>query len=111
MKQTKQKAPISLLLIIADKGTDEIIQEYFSKKNLRAGLTFMGKGTAESQIADIFGFGLNEKDIIACLIPKAKEDKIIKEVTELIGIEKDAYGLTMLLDLTSATSSILEMFE
>ena len=43
-----------------------------NEKKLNGGIIFQGKGTAESEIADIFGFGLSDKDILAVFIPKSK---------------------------------------
>lgn len=109
MKQAKIKSPISILLAIVDKGRGEWIEEYLNSHKLKGGLLLFGKGTAESEIADIFGFGMSDKDIVACIVPISHQEKILKDITDLTGIEKDSYGLTMLLDINSASSSLLEM--
>ncbi len=110
MKSKPIKAPIELLLIFAERDTSKCLQGYINENGLNAGIVFMGKGTCESTIADIFGFGMSDRDIIACLVPVKEKDRIITQVTELIGIENDKYGLTMLLPLNSASTSILQMF-
>ena len=109
MKNTKIKAPISLLLAICDRGQGDVVEDYLGHHKLDAGLILMGKGTAATDIADIFGFGMDDRDIVACLVPKDREEKILADVTEILGIERDEYGLAMLLDLNSASSSILEL--
>ncbi len=109
MKNTKIKAPISLLLAICDRGQGDLVESYLNNHHLDAGLIMMGKGTATTDIADIFGFGMSDRDVILCLVPKADETKILDDVTDILGIERDEYGLTMLLDLNSASSSILEL--
>ena len=108
MKKVKTPSPISLLLSINDDGMGEIIEKYLNEKKLNGGIIFQGKGTAESEIADIFGFGLSDKDIIAVFIPKAKSQKIIEEINEITGVEKDRYGLNMVLEINSASSNLLE---
>lgn len=108
MKEVKQKSPISLLLIFCDKGRGYEVEEYLNKHHLKGGLMIMGKGTAESDVADIFGFGMCDRDIIACIIPSEKQDKILEDVTKITGVEEDSYGLTMLLDIASASSTMLE---
>ena len=109
MAKTKIKSPISLLIVLVDDGVGVQVEEYLTKKHLKAGVLFNGKGTAESEIADIFGFGLGDRDIVACIVPVDKQEKILADVTELTGIEKDNYGLTMLLPIDSASSTILEL--
>ena len=109
MKNVKIKQPISLLLAICDKGQGELVESYLNTNHLDAGLILMGKGTATTDIADIFGFGMDDRDIVACLVPKNEETQILNDVTDILGIERDEYGLTMLLDLNSASSSMLEL--
>ena len=109
MKQNKTKSPISILLAIVDKGKGEWVEDYLNSQKLKGGLLLFGKGTAESDIADIFGFGMSDKDIIACIVPVAFQEKVIKDVTKLTGIEDDSFGLTMLLDINSASSSLLDL--
>lgn len=107
MKKTSVPSPISLLLSINDDGMGELVEKYLNEKNLNGGIIFQGKGTAESEIADIFGFGLSDKDIIAVFIPKNKCSKIISDINEITGVEKDRYGLNMILDINSASSNLI----
>ena len=109
MKKNKIESPISILLAVVDKGKGELIEEYLNNHKLKGGLLLFGKGTAESDIADIFGFGMSDRDIVACLVPTAFQQKALKDVAELTGIEDDDFGLAMLLDVNSASSSLLDM--
>lgn len=108
MKKEKTPSPISLLLSINDDGMGEEVEKYLNEKGLNGGIIFQGKGTAESEIADIFGFGLSDKDIIAVFIPKDGGENIISDINEITGVEKDKYGLNMILDINSASSNLLE---
>ena len=109
MKSLKQKSPISLLLSIVDDGWAEKIEEYLNNHNLNSGIVFSGKGTAESEIADIFGFGMCDKDIVVCIIPNEIKDKVVADINEITGIENDQYGLNMILKVNSASSNLLEL--
>ena len=109
MAKTKMKSPISLLLAIVDDGIGDKVEEYLLSKKLSNGVLFNGKGTAESVVADIFGFGLGDRDIIAVIVPVEKQDKILEDITNISGVELDNYGLTMLLPINSASSTILEL--
>ena len=109
MKKQKVSEKFSVLLAIFDNEQKVVLESYLTKKKLKNGLIFMGKGTAESEIADIFGFGLSDKIITALLVRESKQDKLIKEITDVLGIEKENYGLTMLLEASSASSVLLNM--
>ena len=109
MKKQKVSEKFSVLLAICDNEQLPVLDEYLAKKKLKNGMIFMGKGTAESDIADIFGFGLSDKIITALLVRESKQDKLIKEITDILGIEKDNFGLTMLMETSSASSVVLDM--
>ena len=109
MKKQKVNEKFSVLLAICDNEQLSDLENYLATKKLKNGLIFMGKGTAESNIADIFGFGLSDKIITALLVKESKQDKIIKDITKLLRIEEDKFGLTMLLETSSASSVVLDM--
>ena len=99
----------SVLLAICDNEQEAELQEFLESRNLNSGLIFLGKGTAESDIADIFGFGLSDKLITCVLVPEHSQEKIIIELTDVLGIERDHFGLTMLLETSSASSAVMSM--
>lgn len=107
MKKTSIKSPVKLLLTIVDDGVGDLLEKYYNERNLTGGLVFKGKGTAESEIADLFGFGLSDKDIVAIFVPSDCED-IVNDVNEITGIERDSYGLNMVLEINSASSNLLD---
>ncbi len=111
MKITKIKAPFTMLIAIGDRGSANNVEQYLNENKYFGGIVFMGKGTAESDIADIFGFGISDRDIIACLIPVENKEKIIKDINKITGVETDRYGLNFVIDLQSASSNLLEILK
>ena len=107
MKVTKMKSPMSVLISICDSEFSDEVEEYLNKKHLKNGIIFIGKGTSTSNIADIFGFGMDDRTILALLVPEDKKEKYLKDITKITRIESDNYGLAMLLDATSASSPLL----
>lgn len=107
-KIQKVKSPLKLIISITDRGVAKDIENYLNDMGCTGGVVFMGKGTAESVVADIFGFGISDKDVLAVLVPTAKYKKIIKQINEITGIETDKYGLLIALDLQSAGSNLLD---
>ena len=109
MKKTSIKAPVQLVVSICDDKKGEEVEEYLHSVHLDAGLLFMGKGTAESDIADLFGFGMNNRDIVAVIVPNEKVDRVVKKINEITRIEIDSYGLTFVMPLSGASSLLLDM--
>lgn len=107
----KIKSPLRLIMSFTDRDVAKDLEEYLTSENMKGGIVFRGKGTAESNIADIFGFGIDDKDIIACLVPTEKVDTILANMREISGIERDNYGLIFVIDLQSASSNLLEFLD
>ena len=108
MKKEKVSSPLLVLLSINDDGMGEVVEKYLNENELSGGLFFQGKGTAESEIADIFGFGLSDKDIIAVFIPKKNSEQIINDINTITGVEEDRYGLNIVMEINSISSNLLE---
>ena len=108
-KQDKKIDKFSIMLAICDDEQRDALESFLKIKHLKNTMFFKGKGTAESEIADIFGFGLSDRVISATLVPESGQEKLVKELSDDLGLEKDSYGLAMLLDINSASSVVLDM--
>ena len=108
MKKNAIKSPIALLMSIIEDDRAKDVEKYLSDNHLSTGISFMSKGTAESDIADIFGFGMNDRVVIVAIIPIAQKDRILADINEITGVEKDTYGLNMILNIQSVSSNLLE---
>lgn len=111
MKSKNNIEKFSVLLAICDEDMNEKLEDYLRAHKLNTGIIFMGKGTADTDIADIFGFGMSDRCICATLVPEGSQEKILKEITDFLGIEKDTYGLAMLLKVGSASSVLMDMLK
>ncbi|MBQ7351360.1 MAG: hypothetical protein IJW59_00625 [Clostridia bacterium] len=109
MKKSTYSEKFSILLAICDDDKGPELEDFLNQKGVGNGILFMGKGTSNSDIADIFGFGMSDRAIVASLVPESSQEKILKQVSDFLRIEKDAYGLAMLLEVSSATSSVLDL--
>ena len=111
MKSKNNIEKFSVLLAICDDDMRDEFEDYLRVHKLNTGILFMGKGTADTDIADIFGFGMSDRCICATLVPENSQEKILKEITDFLGIEKDKYGLAMLLKVSSASSVLMDMLK
>lgn len=108
-KQELNIDKFGVMLAICDDEQREILEDFLAKNKLNNTIFFKGKGTAESEIADMFGFGLSDRVISATLVPETGQEKLVKQLSNALGIEKNTYGLAMLLDINSASSVVLQM--
>lgn len=105
------KAPVQMIVSICEKGDGENIEKYLCGEGITTGITFMGKGTAESDMADIFGFGLSNRDVVCAVVPIDRVDKTVKAINDITGIETDNYGLTMVMPMSGGDSTLLELLK
>ena len=110
MKNKKIDAPIEVLLTITNNGDSDKVIKYLQTQNIPYSIVMMAKGTNPSQIADIFTFGIDDRDILVTFIPTDKEDKIVKDLTKVLGLEDKNLGLIMILPINSASSNLLEKY-
>lgn len=108
MRTKKIKAPICLMLVFCDDDKGEKVEKYLDQNNLKSGVVFSGEGTSDNDVADMFGFGMSERDVIACIIPTQVSEKVLDDVKDVIGIDQGRAGMAMLIPLTSATSTMLD---
>ena len=108
-KKTTIKAPCELIIAICDKELGDDLERYINSQGITSGILMNGKGPAESMVADLFGFGMNNKDILMCIVPIDRTDKIVAGINAITGIEDDKYGLTMVLPMSGADSNLLDL--
>ena len=104
MKNAIYKSPLDIVIAICDDKKGEEVEEYLHSAHLDAGLLFMGKGTAESEIADLFGFGMNNRDIVAVMVPVEKTDKVVKRINDIT--EKYYFSTSFILALYHSLTSV-----
>ena len=113
MKENKNKvaSPMGIMLTITNKGDSEEVIDYLRQNNIMHSIVMMAKGTNPSEIADIFTFGIDDRDILVTFIPTAEEERIVKELTDILGLDKNNLGLILILPINSASSNLLEKFD
>ena len=109
-KNGKIDAPMEIMLTITNKGDSQFVIDYLIEHNIMHSIVMMAKGTNPSQIADIFTFGIDDRDILVTFIPTDKEKTIVSELTTILGLEDKNLGLIMILPINSASSNLLEKF-
>ena len=110
MKKNKIDAPIEVMMTITNNGDSDKVIKYLQSQNVPYSIVMMGKGTNPSPIADIFTFGIDDRDILVTFIPTDKEKQIVQDLTKVLGLEDKNLGLIMILPINSASSNLLEKY-
>ena len=77
MKQT-----IKAMVTIAERGHGNDIAALYARKNVSCHYHCVGKGTASSELLDLFGFGTAERDILISLATGREIDLLLQELRD-----------------------------
>lgn len=97
MKKQKVNSPFEIMITIVDKGDGENVIKLLEQNNITHIIALQGTGTAESEVAELFGFGVVERDVIICLIDETRSKALVELVyTDLnLGVEHSGFVFTI----------------
>lgn len=78
MKQT-----IKAMVTIAERGHGNDIAALYAQKKVSCHYHCVGRGTASSELLDLFGFGTAERDILLSLAPGREIDLLLQELRDV----------------------------
>lgn len=108
MRKKKIDSPVNLLIAIVgrNKGTDAI--KVLNRYKIFTHFVCIGNGTAESEIADLFGFGIIERDVVISLAPVTNSTKILNSLDRKFHFKERHNGLALTIPINSVEKKILE---
>ena len=104
----KIKPPFEILIAIVDHGKGEKVVKLLEDNNIPLTLQMQGKGTAQSEVADLFGFGVVERDVIACFVEEKRSKAMVKLVYTDLELNVEHTGLVFTIQPSGATMDLLK---
>lgn len=108
MKSKKMRCPFEVMIVIVNRGEADNVIDVLENNNINQVLRLHGRGTAKSEMADIFGFGVVERDIIACFIDEERSKALVELIYTDLHLNVEHSGLVFTLQPSSATLDLLE---
>ena len=108
----KNPCPYKALVIIINEGKnieDKILYIFKSYDISRSMISF-AKGTAPSTISDFFGFGVDNKIVVSTFVETAVVEEMIKDLQEILQLDKRDRGMIFTLPITALSSNILGLW-
>lgn len=109
MKVSKIKAPVEIIIVIADREKSEHASAILEAHAGAHNLIFRGKGTAQSDIANIFGFGIIEREIVIGFIDVDYSEKALITLNEELKLYEPHNGIAMTVPISSIGNNVLDM--
>ncbi|MBN3490414.1 hypothetical protein JV173_02680 [Acholeplasma equirhinis] len=100
---------MKLLLIITDKGRTSSMLKSCQELNLLTAVTFIGKGTAPTEILDALSLAENDKDVVFALANNEDVSPILNHLEEEFEFTKRGMGVACAMSLNSISSAALKM--
>ncbi len=110
MKKTKNTSPLVLFMITAGSGKGDTVAKLLRSQRVKEFVSFMGEGTTGSGLADVFGFGVDNRDVVWGLIDEKKVSRIFYLLKTKLEFDKPDKGIAMTLPLSGISSDSLELF-
>ncbi|MDD4110334.1 MAG: hypothetical protein PHS54_02145 [Clostridia bacterium] len=107
----KIDSPVDMLIAIVGRHKGNEAIEILNKYKIFTHVICIGNGTAESDIADLFGFGIIERDVVISLIPVIKSTKILNSLNRKFHFKERHNGLAFTIPINSIEKKILESME
>ncbi len=101
---------IKLLITIVDRGRGKDVIRLCQTEKSTYHLSFMGRGTANSEILDYLGLGETEKDIVMSVVLEERAGAVIDKLSREFGLAKAGNGIAFTIPIRSVGGPITLQF-
>ena len=101
-KNTEKEFRAMCIIVKRNKG--DIIASALKEMNINTGCIFLGRGTAKSELLNLFGLGDSEKDILVTAMPLSKAEKVLELLQTKFKFGEPGKGLAFTVKLNSLGS-------
>ena len=109
MRINKTISPINLLVVIVDRYLGEAVTQILEQNSIKAYIQCLGHGTAESEISDLFGFGIKERDIVLSFVVPNASEELLQKLNEEFKFTERHNGLAFTVPINSAEKQLLKI--
>jgi hypothetical protein len=109
-KKLKMKSPLEMVTVVCNRGDGDIVLEILEANHIYNALIFNAEGTAESEVASLFGFGVVERDVVAALVEAEQCKAIVETLYSDLKLNLSKNGIVFSIKLSSATKQLLQLF-
>ena len=109
MEQANTKPAIRMLNIIVDHKNAKQVEGILTSYGIQIQHLYSGSGTASSEILDYLGFGISEKAVISCTVPKNCAGNLLRVLNARLDLHRANRGLAYTIPVSGASSLVVKM--
>ncbi len=95
------KKRIKILVTIVDRGQGQRVTEICTREGSDFHLSFMGRGTANSEIMDILGLGESKRDIVLSVAAEERLPAIMDRLRKELELDQPGGGIAFTIPISS----------
>lgn len=104
----KKNYPLQLLTCITYRENVKHVEKIIEQFGVVEHGVLMGKGTAQSLIGDLFGFGIIDRDIVCMIVDLNMSKDIIAELDKKFDFDKSENGICFCIPVNAISSDLFE---
>lgn len=93
--------PMKIVTTIVEQGDGNDIADLYEENQVSAHFHCTGRGTASSELLDVFGFGTSERDILFSLGAGSDVDRLIRQLGDALRSRVDTKGIAFSMRLNA----------
>lgn len=93
--------PVKLLITIVDRGRGTRVLEICAKEYCNFHLSFMGRGTADTDLLDYLGLGETKKDIVFSIVLEEKLERVMEALHRELKLDDAGGGIAFTIPISS----------
>lgn len=95
---------LSLIVTFVDRKVGKKVIKLFNKMGCKYHTSFIGKGTAPSEIYEFLGVGIIEKDVVLSVCDTAIKEELLNALTKKLKLDKPGHGVACSIPLDGIDS-------
>jgi hypothetical protein len=107
--KTKLQPNPFLLLVIVNRHEGHNVVNILNKNKIESHINCIGHGTSESGIAELFGFGIIERDMVLSIIPNELNEKILDDLNNVFNFDEPHKGLALTIPVNKIEKKLLNL--
>ena len=105
-----QKAPIEVMCVIVKRGDSNKVAQILVDHGVEYQVNCLAEGTARSDVQNLFGFEILDRDMMFGIVDTKKSKDIFSELSKTFNIQiEEQVCMAFTLPLSSATSTMLDL--
>lgn len=103
-----QKYKLEIMLAVVNEGEADLVQKVLENNGIEHSFVCMAKGTANSQIENLFSFGIMEKEIVSFIVSSSESKVLFKKLYEELFKNDEHKGLLLTMPLNAISSDLFQ---